>query len=348
MRHLMRDSVVAVSLFTAFGCAQTPPANSKPVPKTAAASKAAAGAAVTQPDSARPSSAGRAPTSPTPPSPAPSANELRARQMLVDALADKNPDVRRQGVVALGLVGAREPFVSLVESMLTDKDVYVRLAAVASLVDLKNGRTVGALQKALYDEAPEVTFAAAKQLWVLNDAEGRKAMLAVLSGESKTSSGFFTLQSRDRLRMLHTPKTMFLFALKQGAGFAPVPGLGEGVSSLQDLLSDSNVSGRATVALLIGNDKGQDVLDALRDALDDKDASVRAASVHALALRGDPALIEDISPLLDDAKENVRLRAAAAYIRLTWVKQGSPGASSQRKAVPTKATLAPKKLLPPK
>ncbi|MEQ1947526.1 MAG: HEAT repeat domain-containing protein [Bryobacteraceae bacterium] len=268
-----------------------------------------------------------------------SEDEMRARRMMLDALSDKNPDVRKQAVVSLGLVGAREPFISLVESMLIDKDVYVRLAAVASLVDLKSTRTVGALQKALYDEAPEVTYAAAKQLWAMNDPEGRKAMMAVLSGEAKTSSGFLTLQTRDRLRMLHTPKTMFLFALKEGVGFAPVPGLGEGVSSLQDLLSDSNVSGRATAALLLGRDKSEDVLTALRDGLLDKDASVRAASVHSLALRNDPTLIEDIAPLLSDSRAPVRLRAAAAYVRLVWVKAGSPGSTEMKPASQSKSVL---------
>ncbi|MEQ1883919.1 MAG: HEAT repeat domain-containing protein [Bryobacteraceae bacterium] len=281
----------------------------------------------------------------------PSETEMRARQMMVDALADKNPDVRKQAVVSLGLVGSREPFISLVESMLTDKDIYVRLASIASLVDLKSTRTVGALQKALYDEAPEVTYAAAKQLWAINDPEGRKAMMAVLSGEAKTSSGFFTLQMRDRLRMLHTPKTMFLFALKEGAGFAPVPGLGDGVSSLQDLLSDSNVSGRATAALLMGRDRSNDVLRALREGLTDKDASVRAASVHSLALWNDPALIEDIAPLLSDSRAPVRLRAAAAYVRLVWVKAGSPGSTEVKPPAPAKqapARTAPAKAAPKK
>jgi hypothetical protein len=48
---------------------------------------------------------------------------------------------------------------------------------------------------------------------------------------TKTSSGFITRQKREALRMLHTPKMLFLFALQPGANFAPVPGLGAGVSS---------------------------------------------------------------------------------------------------------------------
>jgi HEAT repeat protein len=178
------------------------------------------------------------------------------------------------------------------------------------------------LQRALESDVPEVSFAAAKALWTLNRPIGREALVSVLSGETKTSSGFVTKQKRDALRMLHTPKTMFLFALQQGASFAPVPGLGAGVSSLQGILSDPGVSGRATAALLLGGDKDPVVLQALQDALADKDWSVRAAAVHAIALRNDPSLKRDLVPLLEDRKEAVRVRAAAAYLRLEGIKSG--------------------------
>jgi HEAT repeat protein len=102
----------------------------------------------------------------------------------------------------------------------------------------------------------------------------------------------------------------------QGIRMAPIPGVGEGVSSLQGILSDPSVSGRAATALLLSNDKTPEVLTALRDALGDKDWSVRAAAVHALALRNDPALRRDLIPLMDDKKEAVRLRAAAGCLRL--------------------------------
>jgi HEAT repeat protein len=64
----------------------------------------------------------------------------RSRRLLEDALKDGNPDVRTQAVQALGLVGPREPYISELEAMLDDKDVAVRLATVASLVDLRNPR----------------------------------------------------------------------------------------------------------------------------------------------------------------------------------------------------------------
>jgi len=261
----------------------------------------------------------------------PAALQDRSRSLLEDALKDGNPDVRAQAVQALGLVGPREPYISEVEVMLDDKDVAVRLATVASLVDLKNPRTPAALKKALADEVPEVSFSAAKALWNINEPEGKDALLSVLAGETKTSSGYITKQKRDTFRLIHTPKTMFLFALKEGMGFAPVPGLGAGAASLQGILADPSVSGRATTALLLSNDRDPQVLDALRDALGDKDASVRAAAVHAIALRDDPAVVNDLVPALDDKKEAVRLRAAAALLRLEWIR------TERAKPVPKKA-----------
>jgi len=84
--------------------------------------------------------------------------------------------------------------------------------------------------------------------------------------------------------MLHAPKTMLLFAPQQGTNFVPVPGLGNGISSLQGILSDPSVSGRAATAILLGTDRSPEVLQALQGALADNDWSVRAAAVHAISL----------------------------------------------------------------
>ena len=66
----------------------------------------------------------------------------------------------------------------------------------------------------------------------------------------------------------------------------------------------------------------------MQDALDDKDASVRAAAVHAIALRNDTGLEKDVIPLFDDKNEAVRVRAAAAYLRMELIK------STARKPAP--------------
>jgi len=273
-----------------------------------------------------------------PPAPPPSPEENRASLILKEGLANKNPDIRKQAVAALGLIGPREPYLSQIDTALSDKDVYVRLSAVASIVDLKDKGTADLLNKALDDGAPEVSFAAAKALFGLGDPRGRTAMLAILQRESKTQSSFLTAQKRDTLRLVHIPKGMMLFALKSGIGFAPIPGVGEGVSSMQDLLSGNGVSGRATTAVLLATDPSPEVQAALREALTDKDASVRAAVVHSLALRNDPSLLPLIKEQFDDSSQAVRLRAAAAYLRLVWL---------QKPPETLKRTFVDKKTAPP-
>ena len=64
-------------------------------------------------------------------------------------------------------------------------------------------------------------------------------------------------------------------------------------------------------------------MNALEDALADANWSVRAAAVHAIALRNDPKLENDLVPLLADKKEAVRVRAAASYLRLEAIRSTS-------------------------
>jgi HEAT repeat protein len=273
--------------------------------------------------------------------PAPSARDKQCQEILDKALKDKNPDTRKQAAIALSLAGSTEPYPSELESLLDDKDVEVRLAAIASLTDVKNDRTIPALHKALSDEVPEVSFAAARSLFALNDPEGKKVLLSVVNGESKADSNYFAKQKRDALRMMHIPKTMLLFAVRTGAAIAPVPGLGAGVSSMQALLSDPAVSGRAAAVLLLEKDKDEQTLIALKGALQDKDWPVRAAGVHALVLRDDPAFQTDIVPLIDDKTEAVRLRVAAGYLRLETIK-------NTPKPEPKPVRKRPVKKAPPK
>ena len=245
----------------------------------------------------------------------------RCDNLLQQALENKNPDTRKQAVAALSLAETGDPAFAKLEGMLQDKDVQVRQAVVASLADVKTAGARAALRQALNDDVPEVSFAAAKALWALHDPAGEEALLAVLGREAKTSSNYISKQKRDALRMLHTPRVLFFYLMQQGVGFAPVPGLGQGISSMQALLTDPGTSGRATAALLLGTDKSKAMLDPLKEALLDKDWSVRAAAVHSLALRDDPALEKDLEYMLDDEKEAVRLRAAAGILRLSAIAE---------------------------
>jgi HEAT repeat protein len=270
------------------------------------------------------------------------ATDAQCSGILERALGARNPETRKQAVVALSLASGRGPLFDQLERMLQDQDVVVRQAVVASLADVKNERATAALRKALEDTVPEVSFAAAKALWARHDRDGRAALLAILEGESKSSSNFFSKQKRDTLRMMHTPRTTFLFAVQQGAAFVPFPGVGEGVASMQGILASSGALGRASAALLLGADRDPATIEALKDALSDKNSSVRAAAVHSISLRNDPGLKRDLEPLLQDGNEAVRLRAAAGCLRLSAIAAGArmnqrstavppPGAQDRKK-----------------
>ena len=73
--------------------------------------------------------------------------EAQCQEILQQALEDKNPDTRKQAVVALSLVGTQ--FLSSLSGMLRDNDVDVRLAAVASLAEVKNDQAAAALRDAV-------------------------------------------------------------------------------------------------------------------------------------------------------------------------------------------------------
>jgi len=246
--------------------------------------------------------------------------DQQCTDILQHALTAKNPDTRLQGVIALSLASDHNSLLPLLIGMADDKDVPVRVAVVASLADVKSKATMEALHKLLQDPVPEVGFAAAKALWNLHDPAGKQALLSVVEGDSKATSGFLTAEMRRALRMTHTPATTFMFAVREGVAFVPVPGLGQGIASMQALLTDPGISGRAAAVLLLGQDKDPVILPALKDALRDKNWTVRAAAVHAIALRDDPALKKELIPLLDDDKEGVRMRTAAAYLRLTAIE----------------------------
>ena len=262
----------------------------------------------------------------------PTAPTERCRQMIDAALSDKNPDTRLQAVVALSLSTSKQPWTGMVANMLDDKDVQVRVAAVATLMDLRGPETRGILHKALNDEVPEVSFAATRALYELGDPAGKQGLLSVLAGDTKAQSGFITRQKRDAIRMLQTPRTLFLFSLRLGAGFAPVPGLGMGVSSAERLLTDPALSGRASAALLLGDQKDAATLQALKDALTDNSWSVRAACVHAIALRNDPAQRDAMLPMLLDKSQAVRFRAAVGWLRLDAVAHGTKAPVHHRPA----------------
>jgi HEAT repeat protein len=247
--------------------------------------------------------------------------ERAARRILVDGLHDGDPNTRKQAALAFGFVGQREGAVALLQPMLSDSDVQVRVAAIGSLADLNDAAAVGALEKSLEDPVPEVEFAAAKALWRFKNSLGKEALLAVLEGQKQARSNPFRREFRKIMRSFSTPKGTLLLAFNYGVGFLPLPGIGEGYTALQELFWEKGFSPRASVALLLAKDTDSAIRQALIDALSDHDWSVRAASVQAIALRNKPDLRSTITPLFSEKNSRVRYRAAAAYLRLSEISE---------------------------
>ncbi len=244
------------------------------------------------------------------------ANLEAARLILEQGLTERNADWRTEVAIALSLTRVENNPFQLLEIALMDKDMYVQVAACATLAGLPDQRSVSLLKKALDSETPEVAFAAAKALYLQGVPDGRQALLDVATGERRARSGYFSAQRRALLRSLKTPGGFFRLAFRYGMVFAPVPGLGIGLSSLAGLLADANLSGRAQAIAILPPVQDGETVAMLREALTDEDWSVRAAAVHALALSDQTVVLRDLVPLLQDKKEAVRYRAAAAYLRL--------------------------------
>jgi len=241
----------------------------------------------------------------------------KARAVLKEGIEAKDPDIRIQAIIACSMIGRKERVISVLEHFLEDKDVQARIAAANALSDLKSPESKGALEKALKeDDVPEVAFAAAKALHSLKDPTGDQALLDVFEGKTKANSSFVRKQARGFKREFHSFQSGAIFVVSQGMGYVPVPGAGEGLSALSELISDPDLSPRASALLLLATEKTPQATSLLQKALTDDEWSVRAAAAQLVAHTARADLRQSLVPLFEDKKEKVRFRAAGAYLHL--------------------------------
>ena len=242
-----------------------------------------------------------------------------AWKVITSATSSNSTVKRKQAVSALEIAGRDRRAVSIVEAALSDKEVEVRVAAVAVLCAVKSRSSMPKLRATLDDPAPEVSFAAARALWDLGDQTGRDILVAVALGDRASSSGLIREQMRDAVKKLHNPAALAVLGMKEGAGAFLGP-FGMGILVIEELRKDGSAAARTLSVAALAHGTDPKTLDVLIDALSDKNWVVRAAAVKALATRGNAAMISKLEPSLHDKQEAVRYMAAAAIIRLSAVK----------------------------
>lgn len=262
-------------------------------------------------------------------------NVLTASNIISIGLASKDPSVRVEAISAAGLVAKTDAVRKQIEAFLSDKDVNVRVAATETLADLGSDATsTQALENALNnDPVPEVQFAAAKALYKLKDPKGKDALENVLYAKITTKSSLLEREKRRVRSSFYSVHGATVFILEEGGGLVPVPGAGEGLGEIGRLMSDTALSPRATIVVLLGREHNADTDKLLRFSLKDKDWTVRSSAALLIALTARKDMRQDLVPLLSDGDQKVRFRAAGAYLHLVGVpasKEESPKAQSPK------------------
>ncbi|HKW67061.1 MAG TPA: HEAT repeat domain-containing protein [Terriglobales bacterium] len=247
----------------------------------------------------------------------------RAWRILTDGVNAKKFSDRIIALKAMADLGPNLKGVRLLSEVLKDKDPDVRAQAAATLGAMKSRAALPALRVALNDQAPQVSFAAAKSLWQLGDNAGRRVLLDVLQGDKGTKDGFVASHKREAKRELEDKKALVAMGAEKGADeFLPGP-LGMGVGLAKQQLAGGTDPARADCADLLSRRPDKTTMLALRAALMDRDWSVRAAAAVALGRLARPGTQHWLEYALDDGKAAVRDAAAVGILRMSERRAGA-------------------------
>jgi HEAT repeat protein len=117
---------------------------------------------------------------------------------------------------------------------------------------------------------------------------------------------------------LKDPKAVALIGFETGVGFVPFGG--EAYEAVKRISKDDRTPIRVAAAKELAADRDTKIDAALTRACSDKKWPVRAAAVFAIAKRDNPALLNVITPMLDDKSDVVRYEASAVVLRLSGEK----------------------------
>jgi HEAT repeat protein len=246
---------------------------------------------------------------------APPSTTSRAWQILQEGLANKRAKKRASAVHALRLLPHNPRAQKMAENALADSNPKVRAAAARALGPMGAVSSVPKLKAVLNDKEPAVVLAAAHSLSLLgHPEEAYEIDYEVLIGERKGADGFVASQVGE----LKDPKVVVMMGIETGVGFAPFGG--PAFEVFKRISKDHDSPVRVLAAKELATDRDPKIDAALARACSDKKWPVRAAAVYAIAKRDDPALLNVITPVLDDKNDVVRYDASATVLRLSGAK----------------------------
>jgi HEAT repeat protein len=247
-----------------------------------------------------------------------------AWDMLLAGAHGSNLDKRANAIQALGLDAGDPAAVRWAEDAVEDREAYVRAAAAKALGALGSTESIPKLQNLLTDKHISVALAAGHALVQLHSNSGYDVYYSLVVGARKGRNSLVT----EELNQMKTPERAIRFAFDQGIGFLPYGGYGR--EALHAWKKRSTAPTRAAAARELAGDPDPRSGEALSKIVSDKDWTVRAAALEAIAKRGDATLLVDIVPAMSDRKDIVRYSAAAAVLRLTRIAQIHEGQSHGR------------------
>lgn len=235
-----------------------------------------------------------------------------AWKILHSGLEAKHAWDRTAAVEALSLLPGNHRATLLVLNALRDKNADVRKAAAVVLGQQHAKVAIPALKDALKDPEISVVLAAAQSLLLLKDRSAYDIYYAVLMGDRKSSQGLVESQ----LNRIKDPKQMAQIGISEGIGFVPFGGMG--YEAYRTIHNHDSSPVRATAARFLAQDPDPISEDALvQTALADDEEPVRLAALDALAQRGDPHCMGMLKKNFSDTKSAVRYRTAAVIIHLS-------------------------------
>jgi HEAT repeat protein len=221
--------------------------------------------------------------------------QVRAYQILTDALADADPQVRANAIEAIATARAVR-LMPQVQRLLSDQTVPVRFAATLAVGDLEYALARNDVARLLIEENPNVKIAAAYAMIRLGQPEYYNAVCRELANTDQTVRAnaalvvgkcgrqeglrflWWVLRREDSADKVTLQATESIAMLKDPRIFKPV------WSQLISAYADDRVLGIRAMGAL-GTDEAKNTLVTM---LDDKVPEVRLAAAEQLGRLGEP------------------------------------------------------------